>query len=205
MATKRFYADKSLVVKYYATVALVLVFTLPWVLIGLAPGVGWQFSFVYLLAHVVGVGIAAILIPLYHRSLSYELTDEEVIVHKGIITRSVQTVPYRTVTNVEVKRGPLDRALGLASIDVHTAGYSQQAGAEAHLVGLADFEAVEADLMAALRRYRARNGAAIGAEVLPEEMAPARVTESAVLSEPLAEMLAELRAIRHSLEGRAGE
>ncbi|HHX65927.1 MAG TPA: PH domain-containing protein [Chloroflexi bacterium] len=188
--------NKNLIAKYFGWLALVLVFTLPWVLIGFAPGVGWPFVVFYLLAHMVVVAIAAILIPMYYRSLSYELTDEEVIVRKGIWTRTVQTVPYRTVTNVEVKRGPLDRMLGLASIDVHTAGYSQQTGSEAHLVGLADFESVEAELLAALRRYRARTGAAIGAEELPEAVTSPSGAGSAVLDE----ILSELRAIRRNLE-----
>ena len=36
----------------------------------------------------------------YYRSLSYEIRDDEVIVHAGIWTKSVKHVPYRTVTNL---------------------------------------------------------------------------------------------------------
>ena len=41
----------------------------------------------------------------YYRSLSYEIQDDEVIMRVGIWTKSVKHVPYRTVTNVTVKRG----------------------------------------------------------------------------------------------------
>ena len=45
----------------------------------------------------------------YYRSLSYEIQDDEVIVRVGIWTHSVKHVPYRTVTNLAIKRGILDR------------------------------------------------------------------------------------------------
>ena len=56
--------------------------------------------------------------------------DEQVIVRQGVLTRAVKHVPYRTVTNITVKRGVIDRWLGLGTLDIQTAGMSGNTGAE---------------------------------------------------------------------------
>jgi uncharacterized membrane protein YdbT with pleckstrin-like domain len=127
----------------------------------------------------------------YYRSLRYEIQDDEVVVHAGIWTKSVKHVPYRTVTNLTVKRDVLDRWLGLGTLNVQTAGMSGQTGAEEHLVGLADVQNVYDGVATELRRFRG-------------SMAPtqAEVEEATVPTQPdaLNELLVEVRAIRRSLE-----
>ena len=58
----------------------------------------------------------------YYNSLSYEIQDDEVIMRVGIVTKSVKHVPYRTVTNITIKRGILDRMFGLGTLNIQTAG-----------------------------------------------------------------------------------
>ena len=160
---------------------------LPFILFGFIPDLGWAYVVLFLIANAVWIAPALLLIPLYYRSISYELGDEEVVVRKGILTKTVQTVPYRTVTNVDMKRGILDRAFGLGSLHIHTAGYSaQQTSAEARLSGLEDYDAVAQELLTALRRYRVRTGPSIGAE---------EVTETASERVLLGRILEELRAV----------
>jgi membrane protein YdbS with pleckstrin-like domain len=66
---------------------------------------------------------AMILTGPYCRSLRYEIQDDEVIVHVGIWTQSLKHVPYRTVTNLTVKRDILDRwFFGLGTLNIQTAG-----------------------------------------------------------------------------------
>ena len=175
-----------------------LLFMFPFVFLGFVPELGWTFVLIYLLANAFWIAIALVLIPPYYRSISYELGDEEIVVRKGIITHTVQTVPYRTVTNLEVKRGPLDRMLGLGGVAVHTAGYSQQSTAEASLVGLDDHDQVAERIYAALRRYRAQvpEGAGAGAEGVAGE---------SDIQGSLDDILATLRSIDASLaSGREG-
>jgi len=70
-------------------------------------------------------GVPAILMTgLYFRSLRYQIHKEQVIMHVGVITRSVKYVPFRTVTNMTVQRDPLDRAFGIGSLENQTAGIS---------------------------------------------------------------------------------
>ncbi|NLG51998.1 MAG: PH domain-containing protein [Chloroflexi bacterium] len=131
-----FVPSDRLKIKYYLWVWITfVVFILPFVLLGFASGLGWGFVAFFLFANAIWIVIAHLLIAPYYRSISYELGEEDIIVRKGIITKTETMVPYRMVTNVSVKRGPMDRLLGMGTLEVHTAGYSQQAKAEADLPG----------------------------------------------------------------------
>jgi uncharacterized membrane protein YdbT with pleckstrin-like domain len=135
---------------------------------------------------------AMILTVPYFRSLSYEVQDDEVIVRAGIITQSVKHVPYRTVTNITVKRDIFDRWLfGLGSLNIQTAGMSGTKGAEEKLVGLTNVQEVYDMVVKELRRFRG-SMAPTAAEVEPE--AAVTATDS------LNALLAEVRAIRQALE-----
>jgi len=124
----------------------------------------------------------------YYRSLSYEVRDDEVIVRAGIWTKSVKHVPYRTVTNLTVKRDILDRWLfGLGTLNIQTAGMSGQTGAEERLVGLPNVQEVYELVATELRRFRGG-------------MAPTAAEVEAAPAEVLNEILAEVRAIRQSLD-----
>jgi len=95
------------------------------------------------LAELVVWILALVLSAPYYHSLSYEIQDDEVIVHVGVVTHSVKHVPYRTVTNIAVRRDILDRwFFGLGSLHIQTAGMSGQSGAEEKLVGLTNVQEV---------------------------------------------------------------
>jgi membrane protein YdbS with pleckstrin-like domain len=135
---------------------------------------------------------ALILSGPYYRSLSYEIQDDEVIVRVGIWTQSVKHVPYRTVTNLKVKRDILDRwFFGMGTLNIQTAGMSGTTGAEESLVGLPNVQEVYEMVVTELRRFRGSMApTAAGVEDEPA------VASSATLSA----ILAEVRAIRQTLE-----
>jgi uncharacterized membrane protein YdbT with pleckstrin-like domain len=142
------------------------------------------------LAEVVVWILALLLATPYYHSLSYEIQDDEVIVHVGVVTHSVKHVPYRTVTNITVRRDILDRwFFGLGSLHIQTAGMSGQSGAEEKLVGLSNVQEVYDLVVAELRRFRGG-------------MAPtvAEVEPSAAPGETLSAILEELRSIRMALQ-----
>jgi uncharacterized membrane protein YdbT with pleckstrin-like domain len=145
----------------------------------------------------IGAGIviwlvAVILAGPYFGSLGYEVQDDEVIVRVGIITHSVKHVPYRTVTNITVKRDILDRwFFGLGTLNIQTAGMSGQSGAEEKLVGLTNVEEVYDMVVRELRRFRG------GMAPTAAEMEPEAALASA---DALSAILDELRAIRQALE-----
>lgn len=146
----------------------------------------------FLIAAVVFWVPSMILAGFYYRSLSYEIQDDEVIVRVGIMTKSVKHVPYRTVTNVTVTRGILDRyVFNLGNLNIQTAGMSGTTGAEESLVGLSDVQSIYDSVVNQLRLFRGG-------------MSPTAADEDPVVAGSSAEVLAaildELRAIRRNTE-----
>jgi putative membrane protein len=129
-----------------------------------------------------------LLVHPYYKSLRYKVEEDQVVVHAGIWTQSVKHVPYRTVTNITIKRGILDRWLGLGTLEIQTAGMSgSQGGPEQGLVGLADPQHVYETVSRKLRRFRG-------------SMAPTAAEAEEEGPPELQEILEELRAIRRALE-----
>lgn len=182
---------------------LILAVTLLYVLIG-----GFSGGFGYLIGLDAGdsrvaltvlawiLGVTAILYLLslliaiaYYPTLEYLVDIDEVIVRAGVITKSVKHVPYRTVTNLKVRRDPLDRLLGIGSLQIQTAGMSGQSGVEESLSGLREVDRVYEEVAQTLRRFRqAMDGTAAGA------------LEPAGADDGTSELLAEVRRIRKLLE-----
>jgi membrane protein YdbS with pleckstrin-like domain len=194
--SRRFLAKLRLILTIVVLLILVLVIPLLWLITDDANASSDDSMILYgsvlalnLLWYVPGV----LLTGPYYRSLNYEIQEDEVIVRAGIWTHSVKHVPYRTVTNLTIKRGILDRWLfGLGSLHIQTAGMSGTAGAEEVLEGLSDVQEVYALVVKELGRFRGG-------------MAPTTTElEAHVGSVPteLDAILVELRAIRHALESR---
>jgi membrane protein YdbS with pleckstrin-like domain len=147
-------------------------------------------------ALVVGVPLAAVLvfvaawIPLYYRSVVYELTPTEISWRRGVWFRQTGIVPYNRITNVDISQGPLMRYLGFSSLRVQTAGYSAQARAEINLSGIEDAEFLREKIMGFVR-----GAPPVATEGQPEQP---RIREAAE-----GDVVGELRAIRQLLEKMA--
>jgi membrane protein YdbS with pleckstrin-like domain len=106
---------------------------------------------------------AIIIWPFYVNRFEYSViahsgeTMPEIYVKKGIITVTEKHVPFRTVTNISSKAGPIDRLFKIGSVEIQTAGFSggAQAGAkpEEKLEGLHIFESVRDFVLMELRRF----------------------------------------------------
>ena len=77
----------------------------------------------------------------------YQLTDDRLRVVRGLWFRSDTVVPFARVQHIDVEQGPLERAFGLATLTVHTAGSHN---ASVHLPGLR--HKVAADMRETIRR-----------------------------------------------------
>lgn len=77
-------------------------------------------------------------------SISYKLTEDEIVMKRGVWFKKKGIVPYVKITNIDITQGPLLRRFGLANIHIQTAGYSGSShgylGAEIKLVGIDRFE-----------------------------------------------------------------
>jgi uncharacterized membrane protein YdbT with pleckstrin-like domain len=131
--------------------------------------------------------IALLLSFPYFRSMRFEVQEDEVIVHVGIFTHSVKHVPYRTVTNITVKRDIFDRwFFNLGTLTIQTAGMSGQTGAEESLVGMENVQEVYELVVTELRRFRGGMTPTTAQEELPTNGSAA--------------LLAEVQAIRQLME-----
>ena len=72
---------------------------------------------VLLLLMVVAVGRV-----LEVRRLAYQLREHDLSLRSGVITHRVESLPFSRVQHVNVHRGPIERSLGLATLQVSTAG-----------------------------------------------------------------------------------
>ena len=56
------------------------------------------------------------------RRLGYQIREHDLSLRSGVIRHSVETLPFARVQHVNISRGPVERALGLATLDVSSAG-----------------------------------------------------------------------------------
>ena len=61
------------------------------------------------------------------RAWGYAERDDDLLVVKGILFRSLVVVPYGRLQYVDVEAGPLDRRFGLAKVQLHTASSDSDA------------------------------------------------------------------------------
>lgn len=98
-----------------------------------------------------GLVLAVWLPGLVYRGWRYRLGEEALELRHGVLTVHRSIVPYFRVQHVDLEQGPLERALGLARLKVHTAS----AGTDASLPGV---ELAEAEKVRRLVLDRAEVG-----------------------------------------------
>jgi membrane protein YdbS with pleckstrin-like domain len=161
-------------------------------------------SFWYGLSLLIWWLPAIIGIPLYIRSIEYSVISKsgmvmpEIYVKKGLINVTKKHVPFRTITNISSRAGPIDRIFGIGTVEIQTAGYSGgpqgHSGPEEKLEGVTFYEEVRDFILQELRRFR--DPYVVGTEVVhPREDSVSRLSDS--LDD---EMLITLREIRNVLE-----
>lgn len=91
--------------------------------------------------------LAAALAVLRYRSWAYEVREDSLYLERGVVTTVQTVVPYVRIQHVDVSRGPVERAFGLATTVVYTAG---SRGADVSIPGLTPERAE--DLQARLKR-----------------------------------------------------
>ena len=93
------------------------------------PGGAWIGTVVALAVFVV----AAVFAVLRYRSWSYEVREDSLYLERGVLTEVTTVVPYVRIQHVDASRGPIERAFGLATTVVYTAG---SRGADVSIPGL---------------------------------------------------------------------
>lgn len=134
-------------------------------------------------------GISIPLIILWFKNLDFFIEDERITIHKGILTKIQQNIPFKAVTDFQLHRSLYDRLLGIGSIRVQTAGQSYSpTGYEGSLVGLPQWDT----LLNELRDRVKENQLQVSSQSeTSDQMSNAEIRQ---------EVLVELRAIRKLLE-----
>jgi membrane protein YdbS with pleckstrin-like domain len=71
---------------------------------------------------VVLIVSAAILSVLEARRVAYQVREHDLSLRRGVIRHVVETIPYSRVQHVNVGRGLIERWLGLATLEISSAG-----------------------------------------------------------------------------------
>lgn len=133
--------------------------------------------------------IATPIVNVWIKNLIYYIDEDRITIHKGILSKIKQNVPYRAITDFQLHRSLYDRFLGIASIKVQTAGQSPTAtGFEAKLSGLTEWD----ELLENLREK---------VKILYPSLVTSQTTDLITNENGLLEkILDELKSIRNALE-----
>lgn len=129
-------------------------------------------------------------VGLIYENFTFELADKDIIIREGVITRKTTVIPYARIQDIRTERTLIERLLGLATLELETAGSSKVAS-ETLIPGIANKNELISELME--RVEKAKGGGGLGEEARqgePSEAAPA----------VLSEILVELKNISSRME-----
>ncbi len=67
------------------------------------------------------------LVPRQVRALGYAEAQDDLVIRRGIMFKSMSVVPYGRMQFVDVHQGPLDRMFGISQVQLHTASATTDA------------------------------------------------------------------------------
>ena len=167
--------------------------------------------------HLTGVGAYVLLMPFTYAMvwLDYEMrwyivTDRSLRIRSGLVRVREMTMTYANIQQISIGQGPLQRWLGIADLQVTTAGgggapaspriHGEQLAGESMHVGYfhgIDNAAQVRDLM--LERLRRLRDAGLGdPDENPQEEPPA-MPDSQIVIDAAGELVREARALRQIL------
>jgi membrane protein YdbS with pleckstrin-like domain len=115
----------------------------------LAPYWAWPAAMIVLVVYSAWRAIVTVRAV---RAWGYAERDQDLLVRHGLLIRRLSIVPYARMQFVDVTAGPLERAFGLATVQLHTAA----AASDARVPGLPPAEAARLrDRLTALGEDRA--------------------------------------------------
>ncbi|VVB98674.1 Bacterial PH domain protein [uncultured archaeon] len=94
-------------------------------------------------------------IQLVHNSFTYEVGESEIIIREGVITRKTTVIPYSKIQDITSERTFIERMLGIATIEIETAGSSRIAS-EIKVPGIANKDELISEIMLMVDRNKGR-------------------------------------------------
>jgi membrane protein YdbS with pleckstrin-like domain len=142
----------------------------------------------------------------------YMVSEESLRIREGLLRTHERTMTVANIQNLAIRRGPLQKLLGIADLEVHTAGggaASKSRGSRdphddlhvGRFRGIDDAEALRDRIQASVLRHR---GSGLGDPEEGRDAAPAATATGAALLAACQEVLREARGLRIAAEARAG-
>lgn len=107
------------------------------VFVALAVGFGQWWPWIVVAVLVAVLAWCAVVVPRQVRAIGYAERDDDLLIRKGVMFRTLVVVPYGRMQYVDVQAGPLARKLRIAQVQLHTAS----PGTDASIDGLEPSEA----------------------------------------------------------------
>jgi membrane protein YdbS with pleckstrin-like domain len=86
--------------------------------------------------------ITVIVIQLYVNNFEYQVHGTEIIIKNNLINLTDNHVPFTNITNISIRRGPLDQIFNIGSIIIHTAGEKRGTNTKIKMDGIYVFKEV---------------------------------------------------------------
>ncbi len=94
------------------------------------------------------VSCAFFWISKYYTTIIYKVTETEITWERGVWFKNMGIVPYDKITNIDITQGPILKKLGIAILQIQTAGYSgPQAKPEVKIEGIKRFKELKETIM----------------------------------------------------------
>ncbi len=161
----------------------------------------FTFSAVVFLLIVLRAAVAFAVLRLDFEKRWYVVTDRSLRIREGVISVREMTVMFANIQNVSVMQGPIQRALGIADLQVETAGgggahaNQKQLGPNLHTAWFRGIDNAEEVKQLIQDRLRALKDSGLGHH---EEIHAAPIAAPAFL-DALRSVHAEARALRQSV------
>lgn len=113
---------KLITVEFISEAALLVIITAAVVFVALV----WEWTWIWwpFAAFAVIAVVSAAFIPRRIRAIGYQLRADDLLFRRGIMWQRFVAVPYGRMQLVDINRGPLSRAFGLADLKFVTASAS---------------------------------------------------------------------------------
>lgn len=96
-------------------------------------------------------------LELIYRNFTYEYGEREFVIRQGVMTRKTTVIPYAAIQDIASERSLLERALGLATLEIETAG-SAHLASEITLPGISNKDALISHLMQFVEKAKSARG-----------------------------------------------
>jgi len=128
---------------YYQSFTRLVFFWLPLSAVGVVVGSVWWtplYATLVAMAWLFALFVFSVWYPwLSWERWGYVLREEELLIRRGVLVRTVTAIPTNRIQHVDTRQGPIEQWLGLARLQVHTAS---GIGADGMVPGL-DLDAAE--------------------------------------------------------------